>query len=88
MPQRIRRFGVGQTAKVIGVLYTLVGLIAVPIVLVSTMFAPKEAPFGTGFAFALPILYGICGFIFTAIGCAVYNLVAGWVGGVEVELDG
>ena len=52
------------------------------------MFAPKEAPFGTGFVFALPILYGICGFIFTAIGCAVYNLVAGWVGGVEVELDG
>jgi hypothetical protein len=52
------------------------------------MFAPKETGLGTGFALALPILYGVCGFIFTAIGCAIYNVVAGWVGGVEVELDG
>lgn len=53
----------------------------------SGRFAPKQSGYGAGFALALPILYGICGFIFTAIGCAIYNLVAGWVGGVEVELD-
>ena len=88
MPQQIRRFGIGQTAKVIGVLYALMGLVFVPIFLISAMFAPKETGLGTGFAFALPILYGVCGFIFTAIGCAIYNVVAGWVGGVEVELDG
>lgn len=88
MPQQIRRFGIGQTAKVIGVLYALMGLVFVPIFLVSAMFAPKETGLGTGFALALPILYGVCGFIFTAIGCAIYNVVAGWVGGVEVELDG
>lgn len=88
MPQQIRRFGIGQTAKVIGVLYALMGLVFAPIFLVSAMFAPKETGLGTGFALALPILYGVCGFIFTAIGCAIYNVVAGWVGGVEVELDG
>jgi hypothetical protein len=88
VPQQIRRFGIGQTAKVIGVLYALMGLVFVPIFLVSAMFAPKETGLGTGFALALPILYGVCGFIFTAIGCAIYNVVAGWVGGVEVELDG
>jgi hypothetical protein len=35
------------------------------------------------------IFYGVLGFIFTAIGCAIYNFVnfvAGLVGGVEVEL--
>ena len=31
--------------------------------------------------------YAIVGWIMTAIGCAVYNLVAGWVGGIEVQLE-
>jgi hypothetical protein len=87
MSQQIRRFGIGQTAKVIGVLYALMGLIFVPVFLVVAAFSPNEKGFGAGFALALPIIYGVMGFIFTAIGCAIYNLVAGWVGGVEVELD-
>lgn len=87
MPQQIRRFGVGQTAKVVGVLYAFLGLLVIPIFLVAATLSPKETGFGTGFALALPILYGVMGFIFTAIGCAIYNLVAGWVGGVEVELE-
>jgi hypothetical protein len=86
VPQ-IRRFGVGQTAKVVAVLYALMGLVFAPIFMITSMFAPKETGFGTGFAIALPIIYGVCGFIFTAIGCAVYNLVAGWVGGIEVDID-
>jgi hypothetical protein len=56
--------------------------------LLASAFSPKETGFGTGFALALPIIYGVCGFIFTAIGCAIYNFVAGLVGGIEVELDG
>lgn len=86
MPQQIRRFGIGQTAKVIAVLYALMGLIFVPFVLIAAAFAPREAGFGTGFALALPILYGVLGFVFTAIACAIYNFVAGYVGGIEVEL--
>lgn len=87
MPQQIRRFGIGQTAKVVAVLYAIMGLVFVPIFLIVAMFSPKESNVGAGMALALPILYGVCGFIFTAIGCALYNVVAGWVGGVEVELD-
>jgi hypothetical protein len=85
--QQIRRFGIGQTAKVIAVLYALMGLIFVPFFLIAAAFAPKEAAFSSGFALALPILYGVCGFIFTAIACAIYNFVAGFVGGIEVELE-
>jgi hypothetical protein len=85
--QQIRRFGIGQTAKVVAVLYALMGVILIPVFLVAAMYSPKQAGFGTGFALALPIIYGVCGFIFTAIGCALYNLVAGWVGGVEVEFE-
>ncbi|MDT8401289.1 MAG: hypothetical protein RQ743_06315 [Bacteroidales bacterium] len=33
------------------------------------------------------ILYGAFGYISTAIVCLVYNLVAKWTGGVEVEIE-
>lgn len=88
MGQRVRRFGIVQTAKVAGALYTLLGVVLIPVVLVVAMFSPKEHAYGTGVAIALPILYGVSGFIFTAIGCAIYNFVAGFVGGIEVELEG
>ena len=86
MRQRVRRFGVGQTAKVCGILYALIGLIAAPIFLVAALLAPSEAGLGVGFAVLLPLFYGLLGFVFTAIGCFVYNLVAGWVGGIEIEI--
>jgi len=35
----------------------------------------------------LPIMYGIFGFIGGAIGAWIYNLVAGWIGGIEIELE-
>jgi len=85
MTQRIRRFGVGQTAKVLGVLYALMGVVLVPIFLIAAMFAPNAAGFGFGIAIAMPIVYGVAGFVFTAIGCLIYNLVAGWVGGIEID---
>ena len=36
---------------------------------------------------ALPIIYGVAGFIFTAIGCVIYNVVASRVGGIEIQMD-
>jgi hypothetical protein len=86
--QQLRRFAIGQTAKVLGLLYGLMGLVFLPIFLVASLVSPNKTGFGIGFALAIPILYGVIGFIFTAIGCALYNLVAGWVGGIEVEVHG
>jgi hypothetical protein len=85
--QRLRRFSIAQTAKVLGVLYGLMGLVFLPFFLLAALISPEKTGFGLGFAILLPILYGVCGFIFTAIGCALYNLVAGMVGGIEVQLD-
>lgn len=87
MSQRIRKFGVLQTAKVVAVLYALMGLVFVPVFLIVSMFSPNKDGIGTGFALVMPILYGVLGFVFTAIACAIYNFVAGLVGGIEVELD-
>ena len=88
MVQRLNRFSVGQTAKVLGVLYGLLGLVFLPFFLLAAVFAPNEGGISVGLAIAFPVIYGVCGFIFTAIGCALYNVVAGMVGGIEVQLDG
>lgn len=87
MVHRLSRFTVGQTAKVLGLLYALMALILVPFLLIATMYSPEQERFGVGFALALPIIYGLIGFAFTAIGCALYNWIAGKVGGIEVSLD-
>ncbi|HET9464082.1 MAG TPA: hypothetical protein VFO71_01005 [Gemmatimonadales bacterium] len=87
MPQRIRKFGVLQTAKVVAVLYALMGVVFVPVFFMVSMFSPGHEGPGTGYALLMPILYGVFGFVFTAVSCAIYNFVAGLVGGIEVELD-
>ena len=87
MVQRLSRFSIGQTAKVLGLLNGLMGLIFVPFFVIATMLSPGDESLGIGFALAMPILYGLLGFVFTAIGCALYNWVARKVGGIEVSLD-
>jgi hypothetical protein len=42
---------------------------------------------GIAIMIGLPIFYGIFGFIFGAIGALVYNLFAGLVGGIEIEVE-
>jgi hypothetical protein len=44
--------------------------------------------FGVGAIIFLPLFYGFMGFLSGLIGAAIYNLMAGWVGGIEVELEG
>ena len=87
---QIKRFSIGQAAKFLGVLYLLFGLLFIPFFLLIGMFSPESesgVPFGaTIFAVAMPVMYAIFGVIGGAIGAALYNLVAGWVGGIEVEI--
>jgi hypothetical protein len=86
--QRIRRFEPWQVAKIMGIIYAIVGLIFAPFVLLTSAWAPEGGGgLGTGFAILLPILYGVVGFITTAIGAALYNLIAGWIGGIELDIE-
>ncbi len=47
--------------------------------------------FGAGFGFAsiiiFPILYGVIGGVVLSIVAAIYNLAAGWVGGLQVDVE-
>ena|SRR5688500_5657122 len=93
MIQRITRFGVGQTAKVLGALYFLLGIVFAAIFGLFGSMMPAAAMgdgagmFGMGFIIAMPFLYGVMGVVFGALVAWLYNLVATWTGGLEMELD-
>jgi Transmembrane domain of unknown function (DUF3566) len=38
-------------------------------------------------AILMPVIYGAMGFVLGLIGAAIYNLVARWIGGIEVEVE-
>ena len=100
---RIKSIGVLSAAKISGLIYGAIGLLIVPIFLViglASSIAAKQAqaaggnfPAALGPAFAIlmavfaPILYGLMGFVMGAISALLYNLIAGWVGGIELELE-
>lgn len=91
----IKSVGVMSVGKIFGLLYGCMGLIFVPIFLISGLvgaFAgPKEFPFGgvlaVVMAFVLPVLYGGMGFVMGALGALLYNLIASWIGGFQVQLE-
>lgn len=97
----IRRLGVFSVGKVMGLTYALLGLIFGAIfALISVLGgafgaalgedaggAFAGALFGVGSVIILPILYGLIGFIGGLLTAAIYNFVAGFTGGVELELS-
>ena len=93
----IRRIGPGSALKVGAALYGFMGLLfgfafALVSMLGGSLMLPAEAGafrmfFGVGAIVFLPIFYGILGGILGGLGALVYNLVAGWVGGLEVDVS-
>ena len=94
----ITRVGPLSAAKVAGLLYVVIGLIAGALVSLFSMAgaaigagsgngdgAMFGALFGVGAIILLPIFYGFFGFVGTLIMAALFNLAAGMVGGIEVD---
>jgi hypothetical protein len=92
----VKRIGPGSAFKVGGAVYALLGLIIGALFSLIGMAAgaampPNSMPgfsylFGAGAIIILPICYGLLGGIMAAITAFIYNLVSGWVGGLEVDL--
>ena len=91
MVTRIRNINPVQLAIVYAVLYALIGvLVGIFFGLFSSAMgalAPGgTANFGWLSIIIFPILYAVIGFIGGLIGGVLYNLVAGWTGGIEMTL--
>ena len=93
----IRRVGPLSVAKIAGTLYAVIGLIiggVVSLVAIVGGFGANTgnssmigAMIGTGSIIMFPIFYGCLGFVGSLIVAAIYNVLAGAVGGVEVDLQ-
>ena len=94
----VRRVVPLSLAKIMGLLYVLVGLCFGAIVslisIVGGALVPNDEPsgmvgmlFGAAAIIILPIFYGVLGFVMTLIGAALYNVVASMVGGVELDVQ-
>jgi len=82
-------FKVGLVAY--GILGLILGVICSLIAATGLHFAshrhmPIVSRFGIFAVILCPIFYGILGGVGAVIGAAVYNLAAGWVGGLEVDI--
>lgn len=90
---RVRHLGVAQLAKTMGVLDALLGLVfAVCFFLIGSVVPTsglgKTFPMGgIGVVVLIPLLYGFFGYIIGALIAWLYNVVAGWTGGVEFDLQ-
>lgn len=84
-------FNVGLV--VYGFVGLIIGVICAVLALAGVSFVRSlHMPFVGALAALLavivcPIVYGVIGAICAAIAAAIYNLAAGWVGGLEVEIN-
>ncbi len=90
--KEIKKIGVLSLAKIYAVITAIFGLIIGIIYAVVGTAASVSgeagvlAALGIGSIIVMPIVYGIIGFISGAIGAWLYNLVANWIGGIELDL--
>ena len=93
--KQVVQIGVGQTAKVLAIIYfTMTAIFCVilaPFVLLSGQSENRVMPFGGGVLLgvvliAAPFLYAFVAYVGAALVSAIYNFVARRFGGVEFEL--
>lgn len=94
----VKRIGPLSIAKVAGLLYGILGFVVGCFVALFSLVggavseelggAAIGAVFGVGAVIFLPILYGVLGFVTALVGAALYNAAAGWIGGIEVQVEG
>jgi hypothetical protein len=83
---RIRRFGIQSTALTVGILYFVLALLLVPILYFTTGGALRGA-MPPVMLLLIPFIYAVVGYIAAAISCWLYNIVAGWSGGIAFTLE-
>lgn len=87
MRKRISRIAPLQVGKVAAVFYAVFAIPMAAIMGIAGALAPVENAMPLGFVIAMPIGYVVFGFIFTALGAWLYNVIAKWTGGIEFETE-
>lgn len=97
MITRLRHVNPVQFALVIGIVYAIIGLIVailwLPLagIMAAASSSMGQHMFGAGLGVlalvVFPVMYFIIAFIGGLIVAAVYNLIAGWTGGIEMTLE-
>ena len=86
MKKQLIRISILQSSKIMTALYVLMGFIYTLVGIPMVIFGSNQLRI-IGIIYLLgPILAGIFGFIFFVIFAAVYNLLARWLGGFEIEI--
>ena len=99
MKTKLTRMAPLSVAKIYGIIMAVFGLVIGAFVSIAALFgglASMAAETGGGF-FGLffgvmailffPLFYGAIGFISGAIAAWLYNIAAGWIGGIEMEFE-
>ena len=90
--KELKRIGIASSAKVTGVLTAIFGLFAGIAFALFASIGGGMGSFGgvAGLLIGLigvPILYGLIGVVAGALYAALYNLIAGLIGGIKIELE-
>ena len=94
----IRKLDVLSVGKITGIIAAAFGLIAGLLLLVFGGLiaglvgsqgdaSPLAALGGVVGAIALPVFYGICGFVGGVLQALIYNIAAGVIGGIRIETE-
>jgi hypothetical protein len=96
----IRRINPLSCAKVGGLLYALIGLVIGALISLFALAIGTAAQmedeaggalvgmlFGAGAIIIMPVFYGMLGAVGAVVSALVYNFVAGFVGGIEIEVS-
>jgi len=97
---KIKKVGILSFAKINALVMAAMGLIVaviyllifLPFLMLASGAAKGVISIGLGVAIpialiGIPVFYGIIGFIFGALGAWLYNIIAGWIGGLEMNLE-
>ena len=98
----LKRVGIWSAARIAGALYAALGLVFGAIFAAASLLGAGFADagdadtalpaflgvaFGCGAVIFMPLFYGAFGALMTAFSAWLYNVFAGMVGGLEIELE-
>lgn len=79
---RLLRIDALHTARIFATLYLVIGIIAVPFLLLAALIGKEDI--GIGFALVFPLFYAVLGFLGIVVLVSLFNWISGKWGGIEV----